>query len=372
MKKKLLAFLCLLTVLAGVLAFAVPQAVSAAGSNTYLVGYAKTNIDPIDAAGTYRTIDLTSRISDATKSGKYSAFSYLTLAEGDVYTVADYSAEVGVSGAVPQGYFRVPLGGYAGQEDRMSQGRMDDSGNGTVGDEDGMWATCVLISDGTNIIALVGIDAISADSDVVTSVKTKVHNAIPEIPRANIFITASHSHSGVYTSVFGTTYDTEEEAKDAAAVEKAAKAAAQLAYKSLMADRIAQAVIDAYNSKAQATIEKASLSIVDENNKANMNFVRHYNVTKKSNWGSSTTKYVSGDNFGGSQTSSNFVDGLMYTYTIEPVSVADNTMNMLRITYTDGSQDPILYANWRAHPKINSTASSEYGQANRPYYFVTS
>ena len=58
MKTKILAMICAVFLVLGIVGFVAPGA--AAAEATMLAGYGVANIDPIDKAGTYRTIDYTS------------------------------------------------------------------------------------------------------------------------------------------------------------------------------------------------------------------------------------------------------------------------------------------------------------------------
>lgn len=391
MKKKLLAIICMLAVLVGIVAVAVPTGASAATGNTYLVGYGKKSIDPIDPDGTYRNTAVNAviekKIAAAKENGTFCTYNSIVDANGK-YVVPTYTNKTNAS-ATPAGYFRVPLGGYGDDrvaeskyvdESCLSIGKMDDNGDGVINTADGLFTTAITVTDAYgNTMVFVAMDAIAANATVCDTARARIYAELG-IPACNIVINASHSHSAPDMGVRTVSFALEENAVKYEA--NAPVAAAQEAYNALVIDRITEAVTEAYGSHAAATITKKSAAIGN-----NMNHVRHYKVTRSvqaqtrtwswgswRNSGSATTEtYYSGDNFGGPFSGTTYVEHsstsrTAYTVTsAQSVSKVDDTMYMLEINYENNAQDPILLANWRAHPKCNSTGSSTYGNTFRLY-----
>ena len=77
----------------------------------------------------------------------------------------------------------MPLAGYGNSDQRMS-----------VGCKEYLYATCVAISDGTNMVLLYGIDMIGTGQAFFESIREELSKKL-NIPVENIVISASHNHS---------------------------------------------------------------------------------------------------------------------------------------------------------------------------------
>lgn len=100
----------------------------------------------------------------------------------------------------------------------------------STGVRDPLLAAACVITDGRAPVAIVGIDALFVDKDVVRAARERIENVTP-IPGAHVLVAASHTHSGgPLVSCFGTERDpayAERVAREiAAAVEAAWKARA--------------------------------------------------------------------------------------------------------------------------------------------------
>ena len=362
MKKKVIAFLTLLVMVAS-LCCAVGPTVVRADTGKLRVGYAVISIDPVDQDGTFRKIDY-SGVLESTSSG----YSYLQglLAEAGVttdnpyYTVPVLPFDCDNNGTTDDGYFSVPLAGYGETYNRMSQGKTDDNGDKVIDEKDGSFATCIAVTDehGQTLLFF-SMDLISAANAVVNTAKNNVQSALRAdygyVPMSNMTFNASHTHSSPDIGINNTSNTLEANA-------------AQRAYLALLQDRFVKVAKAAMADRREVTVSRGSMEAT------NMNATRHYNVyhersgryisTIKANW-------VHGDNFGGYMPldtnidKSPVVSGTVTTrYEAQNVSQSDQSLLLLQFTPTDGS-DPIVMVNWRAHPKTNSTNSTQYGKDHR-------
>jgi len=260
----------------------------------------------------------------------------------------------------------LPLGGYDKGTTRVNKDAngntmgqalyMDDNGDGYVisgkgGDIvdfnaklDGLFATAIALQDRNGHIAvLISMDGITTGSDVVTDTgstkgaRTLIVKAAKEqldytVESNSIMVNASHSHSGIY--MYGTsTAD----------------------YRDDLRGWLTTVAVAAMEDMQPATISMGSALT------ENMNFDRHYYTTQHDVNGDrelseeekQNTAYISGDNKGPWLTGEE----------MQSVKEVDPYIYMLQFTRTDGTS--ILLANWRAHPKCNSTRTSQYGKDHR-------
>ncbi len=160
MQKKIIAWILLGALLLGFIA----MAVSAETPAYYQVGYAKVDINPY-------------------------------------YDEADHS----------QGLMPLPLTGNSYEEQRLSlPEKMDDNGDGFVDDNDGIFATCIAITDQAgNSILLMATDLIGAfGSQITTPVRQAIREKFPELTGDKVMIAGSHTHHSIgVSSVTSSTLD---------------------------------------------------------------------------------------------------------------------------------------------------------------------
>lgn len=348
MKKKLLALLCVLSVLVGVLAM---SATAASPEEEYfMVGYSKVDINPY-------------------------------------YVDGDYS-----SGIMP-----VPLRGLGSPSTRLAyEYMMDDNGDGKVNQDDGLKLTCIAITDShNNTILLFTMDAIGDMGHTALARASIVKELGKEygITADRIMVSGTHGHSSVdLTSLTKTLYNdtTADVEVKATANGKGTMVDGRTAFECLntwrerltgysvtvttdakgkatnLTDKytkensyFVQAAEAALKDRAVATISKGQIE-VDKSAAAsgkNMNFVRHYisNDTKNKNHYMHDT-YSNPD-----------VGGTIQGH----VSEADQTLHTISFNFdASANKNPIVLINWRNHPQFSSSAnkyvvSSDYINAYR-------
>ena len=232
----------------------------------------------------------------------------------------------------------VPLAGYGDTHKRMSEYNandiknshlLDDNGDGVVDENDGIYAACVAVKDSDGeILIFFGLDLISAVS--ISTARAEIVKTLAQqgvtVKENNISLTVSHTHAA---PDMGSTNSAIALYRDTIMIPGIVKAAQQ-------------AVAD---FKPVTDISKVTVKT------ENMNFIRHYEHSNSSDF--STIIGYSGDNYS---------TGSKGTYT-RPVREADPNIYMLKFERADGQ--PVVMANWTAHPKCNSTGETAWGKINR-------
>lgn len=254
----------------------------------------------------------------------------------------------------------LPMSGYGSSADRLSSSFMDDTGDGKVDEKDGLFATCIAISDqyGKTIIYY-GIDIVNSSTSWTNPAKQVIIAALKEagyeLESGDFYISASHTHSGPDLT-YGVSFTEDKLAED-----KVAQTAKK--YRDWVFELLAQAAVDAMEDREEVTLTKgtvdASEAIKAMNPKATvnqqrLNYVRHYKTVN-----SGQTLY-GGSNFGYTKYTA------ATTMAMEPVDL----MHLVQLTPKTGDKDPIVLVNWDAHSTINSTTSTTYGNNN--HYKVSS
>ena len=359
MKKRIIAMLIVLAMAVSLSA----QIVTAATPATYDVGYAKVDINPYaDGTGEDQTL------------------------------------------------LGLPMGGYAEVIDRLSVGKIDDNGDGKIDENDGLFATCIAVTDESGKTALLfNLDMLSAYTEFVTRVRDILlsDEAFAEFDLAadRILFNGSHSHSSPqmiasYASNknFGEAY----KAYRAFVVEQLVSAA-----KEALADRapakMYKGTIDASESEAKngpvgdtlnenltnagSATQVAELTDEKYTSQREYNSVRHYQITEKEqkntgwlweNWNDTDTApiiYVAGNAFNGDYRGvgahRDHESDSKKRYEVSevaPVSEADDKMHILEFRFDDTSKESIVLINWRCH--LPSTTDSAI--ASDAYYRVSS
>ena len=350
MKKKLLALLCVLSVLVGVLALSATAATPE--EEYFMVGYSKVDINPY-------------------------------------YVDGDYS-----SGVMP-----VPLRGLGSPSTRLAyKYMMDDNGDGKVNQDDGLKLTCIAITDShNNTILMFTMDAIGDMGHTALARESIVKElgAKYGITADRIMVSGTHGHSSVdLTSLTKTLYqDTvaDVDVKETADSDPI-KVSGRTAFECLNAWRerltgykkiveatekngkytytkfedqytnsnnyFIQAAEAALKDRAVATISKGQIE-ANQSGVANgdkMNFVRHYVSRDKAN----------GNHYVMDSYSNKDVAGTLQGHIAE----ADQTLHAITFNFEGSTKQPIVLVNWRNHPQFSSgtakyVVSSDYISAFR-------
>ncbi|MBQ8358680.1 MAG: hypothetical protein IJX37_02015 [Oscillospiraceae bacterium] len=351
MKRGLLAFVCVLAILASMLVVpASAQNVLTEGEG-YEVGYAKVDVNP--------WVDL--QIDTNTTIGISASDPSITSADAATYIVETQIANpMDTSKTITQKIVSVPLGGYGNSPDRLATGMMDDNGDGVIGYGDGVASTCTIVThtNGTEdtaddtTVAYVTIDCIRASSGMTRDIRNAVVSAVggENISADRIMVSASHSHA----------------APDYA---YSKQNTVWKAYYDYVIARIAAAAKEAFDTKSTAEMSKGSIEAPEGmanrgyGDGVSLNFVRHAYGTytlkerKGTSWNVLGTDTIvrtphSGQDF------TKTVNGTKYqaSFALEDeVSEADETLHVLRFTREEG--DPVLLVNWRAHATMNGSST---------------
>ena len=95
----------------------------------------------------------------------------------------------------------LPMPGYGTSTDRLSTGGMDDTGDGKVDDKDGLFVTCIAITDQyEKTVIYYGIDVINPNTVWVAPAKSAVLAALEKVGYQlevnDLYMSASHTHNG--------------------------------------------------------------------------------------------------------------------------------------------------------------------------------
>jgi len=342
MSKRILAFICMLALLVGLLPVGA-LAETQSTPDTYMVGYAKTNINPPQYEGSILPIYLTGNGNDS---------------------------------------------------ERACTGMMDDNGDGETNENDGLFTTCTAVTDakGTTVLYIT-LDTLQGETDAVSAIRNKISKELvvgegePPITGSQIIISGSHTHSAPNLLSLKNSDRKDSEGNPDTALNEAIKG-----YYDEILDKILITAQAAYDDREAATMKRGSIDATtataamgyNSGNGYQMNFLRHYQITAEyKEWSWSSFSYVTKDQksyvvggtlFGtGSQTVGGNAAFSGYEVTAaDHVAEADNTMHLLQFEFAEGSEkEPIVMVNWRAHPTTNSgdvtktLVSSDYVNALR-------
>jgi len=212
----------------------------------------------------------------------------------------------------------VPLSGYGTADVRLAttEGRKD---------YDKLYAQVVAVTDdrGETVI-LIACDVIRPSGNFTPSIVNAIH-AATNVPKGNIFVNCSHSHSVPEINQITNPVIIE--------------------YNADLPNWFAQAAYQALADRAPATMETGSFDVMTDDGKR-MNFVRHYSYVDANG----VTQYF-GDHFHTDGSDPDVTS--VYNSTTKHVWEADPTMHLVRFV-RDGKD--ILMANWRAHPHMTGGA----------------
>ena len=185
----------------------------------------------------------------------------------------------------------IPLAGYGNETHRLAQDYLDY-----------LYITCVAFTEGDQTVLLMTHDQILTDADITNQIREGI-NAKTGIPKENILLSATHSHS---TPALGFT--------DYPGI---------VAYRELMVEMGISAGMKALEDRAPSTMY-GGYTTVD-----GLNFIRHYLMNDGTYYGS---------NFG--SPNSGYKDH---------ATDNDPTVGLLKVE-REGDKDDILLMNFQAHP----------------------
>ena len=98
-----------------------------------------------------------------------------------------------------KGLMALPMAGNGFNEQRLSEpNKLDDTGDGKVDDRDGIFATCIAITDpGGDTMLIISADFSGSNSALVKDLRVAIHEKYPEINPNRVMFTASHTHSSI-------------------------------------------------------------------------------------------------------------------------------------------------------------------------------
>ena len=98
-----------------------------------------------------------------------------------------------------KGLMALPMAGNGFSDQRLSEPtKLDDTGDGKIDDRDGIFATCVAITDPSgNTMLIIGADFCGSTASLVTDLRLAIHEKYPNIDPTQVMFTASHTHSSI-------------------------------------------------------------------------------------------------------------------------------------------------------------------------------
>ena len=214
-----------------------------------------------------------------------------------------------------------PIGAHiegGGDPNRMATGILDEQ---TI--------TCIAITDKTgNTVLFYSQDLANAWSSIMPGYREMISKETG-IPAANIYMTATHTHSSLKPQDTSTQANVDFTAK----YEKAIVAAAK----------------EALEDRAPAQMFCSEVNVQEKNNGKPLAFVRHYKLTDGS---------IAGSNFG------NYNNGKIIGFPYE----ADNEAQLIKIVREGEGKDPVLMMNWPAHSTFHGTTSKRNISSDYPAY----
>lgn len=98
-----------------------------------------------------------------------------------------------------KGLMALPMAGNGFNAQRLSEpNKLDDTGDGVVDDRDGIFATCIAITDPSgSTMLIISADFSGANGALVSDLRIAIHEKYPEIDPSRIMYTASHTHSSI-------------------------------------------------------------------------------------------------------------------------------------------------------------------------------
>ena len=248
----------------------------------------------------------------------------------------------------------LPMLGYGSSTDRLSTGSMDDTGDGVLDEKDGLFATCIAITDQyEKTVLYYGIDIINVSTTWGNPVKKTILAALTEngyrLESNDLYMSASHTHNAPDLN-YGISFSEEKLATDPIA-QRVKK------YREWLTEQLVQVSLDAMADREEVILTKGEMDVSDAikamdpsatANQQRMNAVRHYKTVVNGE-----TKY-GGSNFGYTK----------YTAATTETMESVDRMHLVQLTPKSGGKDPIVMVNWDAHVTMNSTTATAYGRNN--------
>ena len=255
----------------------------------------------------------------------------------------------------------LPMAGAGAVTTRLSVGTLDDSGDGRVTADDGLFATCIAVTDQyDNTLLYMGVDYVHTAASWTAPAKRAIVEALSgagyELNVNDIFMSASHTHNAPEMT-YGISFTADQLAADEIAQK-------MNIYRTWVFEMLGQAAVAAMQDREAVTLTKGTVDISDTvkamnpnatANQQRMNYVRHYKSMKNGQI------VYGGSNFGYIGYSS--ID-------TEMVSEPMDQMQLVQFTPKSGDKDPIVLVNWNSHPTINFTKGTDYGAAS--HYKISS
>ena len=137
-------------------------------------------------------------VANATTPGVY----YVGYAKVDINPYVDENDH-------SKGLMALPMAGNGFSSQRLSEpGKIDDTGDGVIDERDGIFATCIAITDPSgNTMLMISADFCGSDSSLVTDLRVAISEKYPEIDPTQIMYTASHTHSSIDLNCSGLSED---------------------------------------------------------------------------------------------------------------------------------------------------------------------
>ena len=264
------------------------------------------------------------------------------------------------------GIMALPLRGYGDFWDRLSTELTDDSGDGIVDENDGLFATCIAISDENgNAILLYTIDMLGGDfgkkarpviaQRINAALESGELTGLQQITEDRIQVSGTHTHSSIASSVYSSNGRT---GTNSAGIDLGVVNENLGIWIERTLVDLGDAAIEALKDRADAKISKDQLSVRDATTpilqNKRLNSIRHYNTD------------VDGDEFVGGN-GFNAVDKWDYQNPedyrtprgVDPkaVSQVDDNMYFLRFDFPETDKLPVLMVSWRGHPSNNGGAT---------------
>ena len=366
MQRRILAFVCMLTLLVSLLPVNIIAVVSAESTEQqYQVGYSIKNINPWVKSTFNLATDLGSAVFVDPSTANKKIYPSLCSLVGNQVDWKTVIANV-----------------------------FDDNNDGERDEKDGIFVTCTAVthSKGTEeekTILFFTMDAMKTYTEIVSDVRKKIVEQYGEtygIAADQIMVSSNHSHSSPqYTSSLGSyidtaTFDTNEKVTKLKADRKT--------YYNWVIDQMVAAAKESLDDRAAATMTRGSVDATEAtaglgyNNGAGyqMNAIRHYEKTVTSKYFSSQkVSYISSNATPsasklkeGLQASSNGYNAFAQGSVVTDLSdESDNNMYVLRFEFDSNSgKKPVVFVNWRAHSTMNSgiertSISSDYANGLR-------
>ena len=302
MKKKLLALVCMMTVLVCAVFAAAPKADAA--DHKYQVGYARVDVNPYNVDG-------------------------------------DFSS----------GIMQLPLRGSGDVWNRLSTaGLVDDNGDGVIDANDGLKATCVAITDETGkTVLLINIDLIGGTmiSKVNAAIVARVEAALASgelsgvsLAKEDIYYGGTHTHNAPDTTVYASGGKT---GTNSDGVELGPINENLGIWINRTVEDVADAAILALQDRAAATITRDQLSASDATDPV----VKGKKMVTTRHLVNGEDGSIAGDNFNDRGNNP------------KQITEADDTIYLLKFSFQDANKLPVIFTGWRGHPSLNNSNSYE-------------